>query len=105
VPRISSLELTLKALLALNHSRPKLSQVGFVFTINAAARVSVTLAKRVRVHGHGRWVSVRRPISFASLAGRNVHNMSGVAMLSPGAYRLELVPSHGDASSLVFKLG
>jgi hypothetical protein len=103
--RISKLALTLKALLALNRSRPKLSQLGFAFTINAATRVSVSLAKRVRVHGHARWALVRRPATIAAIAGRNVRNLSGSGTLGAGAYRLTLTPSHGAGLSLVFKLG
>jgi len=103
--RISKLALTLKALLALNRSRPKLSQLGFMFTINAATRVSVSLAKRVRVHGYTRWALVRNPATIAAIDGRNVRNLSGSGTLGAGAYRLMLTPSHGVGISLVFKLG
>jgi hypothetical protein len=103
--RISKLALTLKALLALNRSRPKLSQLGFTFTVNAATRVSVSLAKRVRVHGHARWVLLRRAVTIAAIAGRNVRNLSGSGTLGAGSYRLTLTPSHGSGLSLVFKLG
>jgi Subtilase family len=105
VVRISALALTPKALLALNHSRPKLSQVGFTFTINAAARVSVALAKRVRVRGHTRWTLVRRAATIAALDGRNVRDLSSSGTLGAGAYRLTLTPVHGVGQSLVFKLG
>jgi hypothetical protein len=103
--RISKLALTLKALLALNRSRPKLSQLGFTFTINAATRVSVSLAKRVRVRGRSSWALVRRPTTIAAVAGRNVRNLSGSGTFGAGAYRLTLAPSHGAGLSLVFKLG
>jgi hypothetical protein len=103
--RISKLALTLKALLALNHSRPKLSQVGFTFTINAATRVSVSLAKRVRVHGHTRWALLRRAAMIAAIDGRDVRNLSGSGTLGAGAYRLTLTPSHSVGISLVFTLG
>jgi hypothetical protein len=104
VVRISRLALTLKALLALNHSRPKLSQVAFTFTINAAARVSVALAKRVRVHGHTRWALIRRAATIAALDGHNVRNLSSSGTLGAGTYRLTLTPAHGVGQSLVFKL-
>jgi hypothetical protein len=103
--RISTLTLTLKALLALDNSRPKLSQVGFSFTINAPARVSVTLEKRTRTHGHLRWVLVRHAAAITAVTGRNTRNLSGSARLRSGLYRLTLTPAHVAAQSITFQIG
>jgi hypothetical protein len=103
--RISTLTLTLKALLALDNSRPKLSQVGFAFTINAPARVSVTLEKRTRTHGHLRWVLVRHAATITAVAGRNTRNLSGSARLQSGLYRLALTPARVAARSITFQIG
>ena len=103
--RISTLTLTLKALLALDSNSPKLSQVGFAFTINAPARVSVTLEKRTRTHGHVRWVLVRRGATITAIAGRNTRNLSGGARLKSGSYRLTLTPAHAAARSITFQIG
>jgi hypothetical protein len=104
-PRITGLALTLKALLALNRARPRTSRVAFAFTISVAERVKVTLTKRVRVHGHTRWVSAHRTLTLAAALGRNVHGLGGNGVLSPGAYRLTLAPSSGAASSIAFDIG
>jgi hypothetical protein len=104
-PRISSLALTLKAILALNRARPRTSRVAFAFTISVAARVTVTLTNRVRVHGHTRWAPAHRTLTFATTVGRNVHSLGGNGVLGPGAYRLTLSPSGGAASSIVFDIG
>jgi hypothetical protein len=103
--RISTLTLTLKALLALDSNSPKLSQVGFAFTINASARVNVTLEKRTRTHGHVRWVLVRRAATTSAAAGRNTRNLSGGARLKSGSYRLTLTPAHAAARSITFQIG
>jgi hypothetical protein len=104
-PRISSLALTLKALLALNQARPRMSRIAFAFTISAVAPVNVTLTKRVRLHGHTRWALVHRPLTIAALSGRNSQHLSGAGVLSPGAYRLTLAPADGPTRSIVFKIG
>ena len=46
-----ALSLTRSAKAALARRRLKLSKVGFAFTLNAPARVRVTIYRRVRVHG------------------------------------------------------
>jgi hypothetical protein len=104
-PRITGLALTLKAILALNRARPRTSRVAFAFTISVAARVAVRLTKRVRVHGHTRWVSAHRTLTLAAALGRNVDSLVGNGVLGPGAYRLALAPSGGAASSIVFDIG
>lgn len=103
--RLSHLALTLSALIALNRSHPRMSQVGFAFDISAAARVRVALAKQVRSHRHTRWQTLPGSSTLAALAGQNSHRLSGHRALSAGYYRLTLTPSGGAARSLVFQIG
>ena len=105
VPTLSALSLTRTAIVALNHSRPKAFQVRFAFTISAAARVRVTLAKLVRIHGHARWQPLPDSLTIATTKGRNGNRLSGHNSLAPGRYRLMLTPVHGAARSLTFQLG
>ncbi|MGH2865835.1 MAG: S53 family peptidase [Solirubrobacteraceae bacterium] len=104
-PRISALALTLKALLALNRAHPRLSRIAFAFSINVSARVEVTLARRVRRHGHTRWMLVRRAPAISATPGRDVRGLRGSGVLAPGAYRLTLTPTGGAARSLSFDIG
>ena len=50
-PTLSSLTLTRSAIVALNRVRPRVSLVSFAFTLNVAARVRVTLVRRMRIRG------------------------------------------------------
>jgi hypothetical protein len=104
-PQLSALALTLKAVIALNTSRPKIAAIGFTFLSNANVRVLVSLQKRVGKGRHARWLTLAHPRALAALAGRNVARLSGHGSLSSGAYRLMLTPAHGAARSLVFKIG
>jgi hypothetical protein len=103
--QLSALALTLKALIALNSSRPKASQVAFAFTINTATQVRVTLAKRIRTRKHARWQVLRDSLTIAAASGRNSRRLSGRGVLSAGLYRLTLTPMHGAARSIVFQIG
>jgi hypothetical protein len=103
--QLSRLALTVNAIIALNRNRPRASQVGFTFTLNAAARLRVVLSKRVRVHGHVRWQTLRDSITIAAAGGRNSHRLSGHNVLASGLYRLTLSPVHGAARSIVFQIG
>ena len=102
---LSALSLTRSAIVALNHRRPKASQVRFAFTISAAARVRVTLAKLVRIHGHARWQVLPSSLTIAATRGRNDNHLGGHNSLAPGRYRLMLTPVHGAARSLTFQIG
>jgi hypothetical protein len=102
---LSRLALTLNAVLALNHSRPKASQVGFTFTLNVAARLRVTLSKRVRLHGSPRWQALRDSITITAAGGRDSHRLSGRNVLTSGLYELTLAPTNGAARSIVFRIG
>jgi subtilase family protein len=103
--QLSSLALTLHAIVALNHSRPRASQVAFNFTVNAASHLRVTLSKRSRVHGRLLWQALRDSLTIAAAGGRNSHRLSAHNVLATGLYRLTLTPSHGAARSVVFQIG
>jgi hypothetical protein len=103
--QISGLTLTLRAVVALNGSRPKVGQVGFAFTINLPARVRASLAKRLRHHGSARWQALRGSLAFATAPGRNSRHLRGGGSLSAGRYQLTLTPVHGTARSIVFQIG
>jgi hypothetical protein len=102
--KLSAFALTPNALLALNRARPKVSALAFAFTLSAAADVRVTLAKRVRVRGHGRWKLVPGSLTFAAAKGPNHRRLINRDTLTPGRYRLTLTPRHGSAGSIVFQI-
>ncbi|HEV3047431.1 MAG TPA: S8 family serine peptidase [Solirubrobacteraceae bacterium] len=103
-PQVSGLALTLKALIALDTSRPKLAKLGFAFRLNVAARVRVSLQKHTTKHHHARWTAVRE-LAIDAPAGHDVHQLGGHGTLSPGSYRLTLSAEHGSAESISFKIG
>jgi hypothetical protein len=104
--QLSGLALTLHAVVALNHSRAKASQVAFSFTVNLATHLRAVLTRRVRVHGHLRWQELRNDsISLAAAGGRNSRRLNGRNVLARGLYRLTLSPAHGAARSIVFQIG
>jgi subtilase family protein len=102
---LTGLTLTTNAIVALNSSRPRISQVGFVFDINAGAHVRAVLAERVRVHRRTRWQTLPSSITIAATTGRNSRRLSGHRVLSAGVYRLTLTPTGGPARSLTFQIG
>jgi hypothetical protein len=104
--RLSAFALTRRALLALDRVQPKVSAVGFAFTLSAAARVRATLAKRIRVRGRNRWERLPADsLAFTAARGRNHGRLAGRGRLTPGRYRLTLTPQHGSARSLIFQIG
>jgi hypothetical protein len=102
--QLSGLALTLNAIIALNRTRPAVSQVGFTFILSAATRVRATLARQVRVHGHTRWAIMQGSLTIAAVRGRNRRHLRSRHTLAPGRYRLTLTPLHGTARSLVFQI-
>ncbi len=102
--RLSALALTLNAIIALDRTRPAISQVGFSFSLNAATQVRATVAKYARVHGHRRWVTVAGSLTIAATKGHNSRRLRGRRALTPGRYRLTLTPAHGTAQSIVFRV-
>jgi hypothetical protein len=105
VIRLTAFALTPTALLALNRAGPKVSSVHFAFTLNAAARMRAALAKLVRVRGSERWVFVPGALTFGAVRGRNRRRLRSPHALTPGRYRLTLVPQGGAAQSLTFQVG
>jgi hypothetical protein len=104
---LSGLALTMNAIVALNNSHPKISQIGFAFTLTVAATVRVTLAKRIRAHRHRRahWQTVGRSVSASAGAGRNSWRLTGHGKLTSGAYRITLTPLHAASRSVTFQIG
>jgi hypothetical protein len=103
-PVVSALSLTRTAVAALTHRRAKVSKVGFAFTLNAAARVRVTIAKRVLVRGHVAWKTISTPATIAGARGSQTRRLAGTTALPRGRYRLTLTPEHGVARSLFFQV-
>ena len=103
--RLSGLALTVKAIIALNRSRPRLPQLSFTFVSNTQARVRVTLQRLVSKHHHSHWQAFGRTQEIQTTDGRNTQRLSGHSVLHAGAYRLTLTPAYGAARSIVFRIG
>jgi hypothetical protein len=103
--RLSGLALTLSAIAALNHAHPRMSQIGFAFTLSVPARVRVTLARQVRVQGHARWSTEQGAFAITAAAGRTRAHLQSRHQLSPGRYLLTCTPAQGSPQSLVLVLG
>jgi Subtilase family len=101
---LSAFALTPNALIALRRVRPRISSVGFVFTLSAAARVRATLAKQLDSHGRRRWQTLPYSLTSAATKGRNRRRLSSHNPLTPGRYRLTLIPQHGSARSITFQV-
>lgn len=101
---LSASALTRTATTALSHGRPRVSRVAFAFTLNVAARVRISLAKRVRAHGHTRWQTLPDSLTIAGAPGRNGARLRAPGVLAPGRYRLTLTPAHGIARTLTFSI-
>jgi hypothetical protein len=104
-PTLSALTLTRSAIVALNRLRPRISRVSFAFTLNVAARVRVTLARRVRVHGRAQWKTVSPVLTLLASAGRESRHLTGRGALFSGRYKLTLTLPSGNVASLVFQIG
>jgi Subtilase family len=103
--QLTTLALTVKAIVALDNTRPKISQIGFAFTITASTSVRLTLAKQVRVHRHTRWKTIGRSLTGYANVGRNIWSLRGRGSLGVGVYRITLTPAHAPARSLTFQIG
>jgi hypothetical protein len=102
---LSSLTLTRSAIVALNRLRPRISVVSFAFTLNVAAHVRVTLARRVRIRGRTQWKTVSPALTLLASAGRESRHLNGRGVLSSGRYRLTLTATRGNVASVVFQIG
>ncbi len=105
VPVLSGLALTRGAIAALSHAQPQAMRLAFVFTLSAPARVRVTLAREIRVHGRIRWQALPDTITIAAAKGRDSGRLRARAALARGRYRLTLAPARGIARTLVFSIG
>ncbi|HSZ69727.1 MAG TPA: S53 family peptidase [Solirubrobacteraceae bacterium] len=103
--RLTSLGLTPNAVAAIRGRAAPVSRVAFAFTLSAAARVRVTLARRARVAGTLRWVAEPETLTALAHRGRNRLHLQGRALLDAASYRLTLTPAGGDARTLTFTLG
>jgi subtilase family protein len=103
-PVVSSLSLTRGAIAALDRKRPKVSTVGFEFTLNTAARVRVTIARRVRVRGRLQWRTVSAAITLSAHGGAQARRLSGHTALAAGHYRLTVTPARGSTTSISFQI-
>jgi hypothetical protein len=99
-PRISALMLTTYAHLALRHSRPAISSIGFSCILSRATQVKVALAIQVHSAHGARWRTLRSSLAFAAIQGVNRRRLHGSDLLAPGTYRLTLTPAGGTARSL-----
>jgi hypothetical protein len=104
-PILSAPTLRRTATTALSHGRPHVSRVAFAFTLNVAARVRISLAKRVRAHGRTRWQTLPDSLTIAGAPGRNDARLRAPGVLAPGHYRLTLAPALGVSRSLAFRVG
>ncbi len=104
-PVLSALSLTRGAIAALARRRPRLSKLGFAFALSAPARVRVTISRRTLVHRHARWKLVSAPTTIFGARGAQSRRIAAAATLPPGVYRLTLVPEHGAARSISFRVG
>jgi len=102
---ITDLALTLKALIALNRSRPRSSAVSFAFYSSALTTVRATLARHVRRHGRVSWQTLSGGVTLTVLPGRNAGHLLGRTMLMRGLYRLTLAPAGAIARSVQFQIG
>jgi hypothetical protein len=103
--KLTAFALTPSALLALNRARPKVSEVGFAFTLSAAAHVRVAVAKLLEAHGRKRWQTLPYALTLAGARGRDRERLSAHGVLTPGSYRMTLTPEHGSARSITFQIG
>ncbi len=103
--RLTNLALTFGAIAALNRGRPRISQLAFTFTLSAPARVLVTLTRRVRVHGRGRWAVQRGSFAIAAAQGDDRSHLRSSRALRAGRYRLTLLPARGAPQSISIVIG
>ena len=108
-PQLSAAALTLKALVALNHRRPKVSAISFGFVSNVLDSVHVTLAKlvrkRLRHHSRTTWQAIGHGATILAYPGRNSERLVGRFVLGGGRYRLQLAPVGGASQTIQFQIG
>jgi hypothetical protein len=104
-PALSDLILTAPAVTALQYRhRPRASRIAFSFLLTVPAKVRVTVVRRVRSHGHRRWIAVGPALTISAGAGRTVKRLPGNRRLIPGYYRLTVAPLGGSPRTVPFKV-
>jgi subtilase family serine protease len=103
--QLFALALTENAIVALNSTHPKVSQIGFTFTINVSTSLRLTLSKRVHKHHRSRWTTLGHTLTTSVSSGRNTWRLTGGGRLKPGRYRITLAPAHAASKSLTFLIG
>ena len=103
-PVISSLGLTIRAVIALDARRPSASKIAFSFMLSSAAKVQAKLARRIRTHHHTHWSTVGTTATVAAISGRNNAKLAGRRTLAPGLYRLTVTPLTGASRSILFHI-
>ena len=76
-PTISSLGLTIRAVIALDAHRPSASKIAFSFMLSSAAKVQANLARRIHRHHRTHWSTVGTSATVAGISGRNNARLSG----------------------------
>ena len=104
IPTLSALALTHTATMALAHAKPYASQLAIAFTLDTAARVRVTIARRIVVHRHARWIALPYTLTLTAARGRNTAHLSAHQRLAPGRYRLTATPVGGKGRTLTFRV-
>ncbi|HEX4437776.1 MAG TPA: S53 family peptidase [Solirubrobacteraceae bacterium] len=102
--QLRGLGLTTSALIALAR-HPVTSKVGFSFTLNMPVTVRMMLARRVRSHGHLRWVTIGHATTIAASVGHNIKRLAGSRHLPTGLYRLTATPRGGGPRTIFFHIG
>jgi hypothetical protein len=102
--QLRGLGLTTSALIALAR-HPVASKVGFSFTLNMPVTVRMMLNRRVRSHGHLRWVTIGHATTIAASVGHNIKRLAGSKHLPAGLYRLTATPRGGAPRTIFFHIG
>jgi hypothetical protein len=103
-PIVISLGLTIKAVIALDAHRPSSSKVAFAFMLSSAAKVRVSLARRIHRHHRTHWSAVGPTATVPANGGRNAARLSGRRALAAGLYRLTVTPLSGRPRSILFHI-
>ncbi len=103
--RLTELTLTPHARAAIAGHRRAIAELAVTFRLSAAARIRVSLARRVLREGRWRWVAQPGGFTVAPRRGRNRVGLRGSLTLQTGRYRVTLAPIRGAARSVTFVLG
>lgn len=99
---VSGLSLTSASRAVIAGRHPTAARIVCSFALNMAARLRVTLARRVRSGRRWRWATVGTPAMFTAPEGRDSRRLAGGRKLAKGVYRLTLAPVGGRPRSIDF---